>query len=161
MPIWFVLQTAHRVQVMSNQLNQPQLDQTMHMSPPSSPPAPLQYAQTPVAPQAMQPMVGVPMVPMVPMGPQYQNGVGTAGGVCGIISLCTGWVPVLGWFSGLVLGILAIALGGVGLKRVSSGVANNKGMAVCGIVCGAVGLIGWVVAFVVIASAFSTAVTMY
>jgi len=56
-----------------------------------------------------------------------QNGLAIAAMVVGIVSLTLGWVP----FGGLVLGITAIVLGIVSMKK-----THNKGMSITGIVTG-------------------------
>ncbi len=65
------------------------------------------------------------------------NGIGIAALVVGIVSLFTWWIPVLG----LVVAIVAVVLGIVGIRKASKGQATNKGMAIAGLVTGALGLI--------------------
>jgi hypothetical protein len=65
-----------------------------------------------------------------------RNGMGTAALVVGVVAL------VLALFLlGLPLGILAIVLGILGLRRASRGEATNRGMAIGGIVTGALGVL--------------------
>ncbi|MFF6834954.1 DUF4190 domain-containing protein [Streptomyces sp. NPDC012438] len=67
------------------------------------------------------------------------NGTGTAAMVLGIISVAGFCLYGLG----ALLGILALILGIVGVKKAGRGEATNRGMAVAGIVLGAIGtLIG-------------------
>jgi hypothetical protein len=66
------------------------------------------------------------------------NGVAIAAGVCGIIAVVLCWIPFVDYVS-IVLGALAIIFGIIGVRR-SDGYGSGKGMAITGIVCGAVGL---------------------
>ena len=75
-----------------------------------------------------------PSWPTVPSAPR--NGIGTAALVLGIIGLVLA-VIVLG---GLV-GIVAVILGIVGLGRVRRGEATNRGVAIGGIVTGALAIV--------------------
>ncbi len=54
--------------------------------------------------------------------------------VVGIVALLLSWIP----FLGLVLGLVALVLGIVGMKKVSRGEATNKGQAITGVVTGAI-----------------------
>jgi hypothetical protein len=79
-------------------------------------------------------------------GPVYRdgstrprNGAGVAALVTGIIALIFAIVIILAPF-GLILGIAAVILGIVGVSRVSSGVADNRGQAVTGLVTGALAI---------------------
>ena len=65
-----------------------------------------------------------------------RNGLGTAALVLGIIGIVLA-VLVLGG----VLGIVAVVLGIVALGRVRRGEANNRGVAIAGIVTGAVAVV--------------------
>jgi len=62
------------------------------------------------------------------------NGLGIAAMSCGIAGLVFMWVPVLG----LLLGIAGIVLGAMSMGACNRNEANNRGMAIAGIVCGAV-----------------------
>ncbi|MFD9244167.1 DUF4190 domain-containing protein [Streptomyces sp. NPDC059556] len=63
------------------------------------------------------------------------NGMGTASMVLGIISVAGFCL----WGLGAILGILALIFGIIGLKKAGRGEATNRGMAVAGIVLGAIG----------------------
>jgi uncharacterized protein DUF4190 len=76
---------------------------------------------------------GYPAFP--PAGPR--NGLGTAALVVAIVGLLTCWT-VLG---GVVLGITAIVLGGLGRGRAKRGEATNGGVATAGIALGALSII--------------------
>lgn len=59
--------------------------------------------------------------------------------ICGILSLLCSWVPVVGF----VLSVAAIVLGIIEVKRIGrgEGSAKGKGMALAGIILGAVGIV--------------------
>jgi membrane-bound ClpP family serine protease len=75
-----------------------------------------------------------PSWPAAPSAPR--NGIGTAALVLGVIGLVLA-VLVLGG----LLGIVAVILGIVGLGRVRRGEANNRGVAIGGIVTGALAIL--------------------
>ena len=68
-----------------------------------------------------------------------RNGMGTASLVLGVLALV---LAILVIFSPLALplGVIAVILGIIGMTRVGSGEADNRGSAVGGIVTGAVGI---------------------
>jgi hypothetical protein len=68
--------------------------------------------------------------------PAKSNGLGIAALVLGILS-----IPAAFIFVGLVFGILAIVFGIIGLRRVKARRADNKGMAIAGLVTGIIGLV--------------------
>ena len=75
-----------------------------------------------------------------------RNGMGTAALVLGIVGL------VLSFFLiGGLLGLVAVILGIVGLRRVRRGEANNRGVAIAGIVTGALAILVAVVVGVFLA----------
>lgn len=59
--------------------------------------------------------------------------------ICGILSLLCSWIPVVGF----VLSVAAIVLGIIEVKRIGrgKGSAKGKGMALAGIILGAVGIV--------------------
>lgn len=71
--------------------------------------------------------------------PQQNNGVALAAMIVGILSL----LGLLFLFPGLVLGVIALILGIVGVKKANSivGPGSRKGMAISGIVMGAIATI--------------------
>jgi len=86
------------------------------------------------------------------------NGIAIAALVVGIIAFVTGWVPILG----LLLGITAVVLGVIGLKK-----AAGKGMSIAGLVTGAIGAltslvfgIFWIIALVAAGSSIGAASTI-
>jgi hypothetical protein len=67
------------------------------------------------------------------------NGMATAGGVLGIVGFTLGWIPLIGWVFGFVLGILAIVFSSVGMARAGKlPGANGRGLAIAGLVLGIV-----------------------
>jgi len=76
-----------------------------------------------------------------PTGPK--NGLGIAALVIAIIGLITCWIPFAGLI-GIVLGIVAVAIGFPARSRVKRGEANNGGVAIAGIVLGILAIIGGV-----------------
>ncbi len=68
----------------------------------------------------------------------------------GILALVSCWTVI----GGVVLGIVAIVLGVLGRSRAKRGQASNGGMAVAGIVTGALGLLASVAIGVVVGVAF-------
>jgi hypothetical protein len=77
-------------------------------------------------------------VPGYPMGqnPTSANALGIVSLVLGILSIPLGCCS----FFGLVLPIPAIVCGVLGIRKASQGQANNKGLAIAGLICGCVGL---------------------
>ena len=72
-------------------------------------------------------------------GPQQSNGMATAALTCGIIGTLVAWIPFV-VVVGIVLGILALVFGVKGLRR-SAIVGSGRGLAIAGIVTGAVTLL--------------------
>jgi len=87
-----------------------------------------QYQQ----PQYQQPQYQQPQYQQP--GTQPANGMAAASLVCGILSIFL--VP-------LVFGILGLALGGAAKSK-----GNRGGMATGGIVCGIIGIVGWIIMLV-------------
>lgn len=85
--------------------------------------------------------------------PAPKNGVGIAALVIGILALLSGFFLIGG-----LLGLVAIVLGVIGSRRAKRGLATNRGMAITGIVLGALGVVGAVVA-IAIGSFFATRVS--
>jgi hypothetical protein len=75
--------------------------------------------------------------------PQPQNGTGTAAMVLGILSLA---VPYIGF----ICGILAIVFGKQGMNRADARLANNRGQAKAGFICGIVSICLYAAFFLVI-----------
>lgn len=67
------------------------------------------------------------------------NGLATAGFVLGLLGLLGSWIPVLN-ILGILLGVLGVVLAGVGLAK-SKKANAGKGLAIAGIVLGAVAVI--------------------
>ncbi|GAA4248536.1 DUF4190 domain-containing protein [Dactylosporangium darangshiense] len=89
-------------------------------------------------------------------GAQPQNTLGLVGMILGIAA-----IPLLCCFSiGLPLGIAAVVVSYLGLNKVKQGVANNRGQAMAGIICGGVAVGLWLI--ILIASlAFNLSVGSY
>ncbi|GAA1508046.1 hypothetical protein GCM10009827_022800 [Dactylosporangium maewongense] len=67
---------------------------------------------------------------------QPQNTLGLVSMILGIVS-----IPFACCYIGLLLGAAAIVLGYLGQQKVKQGLANNGGMALAGIITGAVGVV--------------------
>jgi hypothetical protein len=129
--------------------------------PPSQPYAPPPYAAPPgwqptAAPPAAPPPYGAPPAYGAagwPAGyhgyaqpvPQSTNGLAIAALVC---SIALGWFPYVGAVLGLVFGI-------IGLRQCRSTGARGHGIAIAGIVIGAVGIVGWTLIFALVAAVHS------
>jgi hypothetical protein len=99
----------------------------MDPNPPSDPPA-----STP------------PPMPTVPPQAPRTNGIAVASLVCGILAVLLFFTVVFP----IILGILALIFGAVGIGNANKG-AGGKGMAIAGLICGAVGIAA-MIAFVAI-----------
>jgi hypothetical protein len=95
---------------------------------------------------------GYPQYPGAPAGPAYpgapgygwplmqpppSNGMGTAALVLGIIAVVLFIVSPLA----ILLGILAVIFGLIGRAKARRGEATNSGVALAGVICGAVGIV--------------------
>jgi hypothetical protein len=81
------------------------------------------------------------------------NGIGTAGFVTGLLGLVLFWVPIVG----LVLGLLGVVLGGVGISQGRRRGAPT-GLAVGGVVLGALAIVLFLVVAVMLVPASSSSV---
>jgi hypothetical protein len=99
--------------------------------PPPPPPPPDNWQP---APQGQQPP-GLP-----PQPAQQSNGVAIAALVCGIVALVLCWIPVINLLS-IALGLVAVILGIVGLRKARDPGVGGNGLAVGGLVTGVVGLL--------------------
>lgn len=97
------------------------------------------------------PPYGSPQFGMAPVPAGNRNGLGTASLVLGILSLVTWFL-----FIGGLFGIVAVVLGALGRGRAKRGEANNGGMALAGLITGAVGILLTVLVIVGVAALFST-----
>lgn len=70
-------------------------------------------------------------------GAAPRNGLGIAALVLGLLALFSSWTVV----GGILFGLLAIVLGIIGRGRAKRGEANNGGLALAGIILGALGLL--------------------
>lgn len=103
----------------------------------------------PYAPHYPQPGHGFPPPDTAP-----QNGAGTAGFVIGLLGLLFSFIPVIGVIAWPLV-VLGLVLAGIGLSRARARRATNKGLAVAGLVCSAIGLL----MCVLYTAAFSAAVS--
>lgn len=86
---------------------------------------------------------GYPPPPM-PYGDYYQSAPAAPKNGLGIAALVVAVIALLGSFSivgGILGGIVAVILGVIGRSRVKSGEANNGGVALAGIILGAIAII--------------------
>lgn len=95
----------------------------------------------------------MPPEPAAPAPAQRRNGFGTAGFVLGLVGLIFAFIPVIGVVA-WPLTILGLIFALIGTVRATRGKADNKGIAISGLVLSAVGLI----ICIVWAAAFSHAV---
>ncbi len=122
--------------------------------PPVSGPPPEAYPQSPQYPPA-----GYSVPPMMPTPIAGQsNTLGLLSMIFGIIS-----IPLLFCcYIGIPLGIAAIVLGILGVSKANRGEANNKGMAIAGLVTGAATIAILVVIIILyVAIGFSSVPTTY
>lgn len=80
-----------------------------------------------------------------------RNGFGITALVLGILAIVLSWSAV----GGIIFGVLAIIFAILGIRRASQGVANNKGMAISGLVTGIVGLVIGIIVAVAVGSFLS------
>lgn len=114
---------------------------------PAGPPPPA-YGTPPGFPP---PAYGQQQFGMPPVPAGNRNGLGTAALVLGILSLVTWFL-----FIGGLFGIVAVVLGFLGRGRAKRREASNGGMALAGIVTGAVGILLTALVIVGVAALFST-----
>ncbi|GAA2964193.1 DUF4190 domain-containing protein [Actinokineospora diospyrosa] len=113
---------------------------------PVAPPPQAYAGQQPYGAQQFAPMPQ--QVVVAQYGPAPQNGPGTGGFVTGLLGLIFVWVP----FVGLILAIIGVALSGVGIAKANRGEANNKGLAIAGLTCGAIALATWILLLIAVSS---------
>jgi len=94
--------------------------------------------------------------PGLPYGHPYYapppvNGVGTAGGIVGIIGLVLFWFPYVGLLSGLA----GVICGGFGLERANRMGGAAKGMAITGVICGGIAVLLNVIVILAIIGTFN------
>jgi uncharacterized iron-regulated membrane protein len=97
----------------------------------------------PRRPQVPQPGYGQPSQPLrpqVPPSPPPRNGLGTAGLVLGIVGLVFAFIPIVGVIAWPLV-IIGLILGVLGVLRANRGQATNRGGAIAGVACSALGLV--------------------
>jgi hypothetical protein len=126
----------------AEQYGQPQ--QPYGQQPPQQPygqPPPQQPYGQPTQPGGYgTPVPGYPAAPGSPYGtppPQQNNTIGLLAMIFGIVGIPAACCAFLGF----LLGAAGIVLGVLGMKRVSEGTASNRGMALAGVICGAVAVV--------------------
>lgn len=97
-------------------------------------------AGTPVHPRSYVPGSNVPAVPVSPTGraPSGRADNGSIPAIALFLGVVSIPAPLIGMPSG-ILGAMAILMGVLSLRRTQRG-ARGRGMAIAGLVCGAVGL---------------------
>ena len=123
--------------------------------PPGPPPPPPPGAYPPPGQQWAPPGYGQQPWQQSPYGgtplgaqrPKMENGLGVAALVLGILAVLSGWIIVGG-----VLGILAVIFGIIGIRKANRGRADNKGMAIGGLVTGLIGIAISIFVVVVVAT---------
>jgi hypothetical protein len=100
-----------------------------------------------------------------PAGPGYyppppppQNGFGTAGFVLGLLGLLFSFIPLIGIIAWPLV-LLGLVFAWVGLSRVRSGRANNRGLTIAGLVCALIGLVMCILYAAVFTAAVSSTPT--
>jgi hypothetical protein len=73
--------------------------------------------------------------------PQQNNTLGLVGMILGIVSIPLFCCP----FGGFFAGVAGIVLGILGMKKAGTGEAGNRGQALAGVICGAVGIVASIV----------------
>jgi len=77
-------------------------------------------------------------VPGAPAATGQSNTLGLLSMIFGIVSIPLAFCCL---YIGIPLGIAAVITGFLGLNKVKEGLANNKGMAMAGLICGAAGVV--------------------
>jgi serine/threonine-protein kinase len=113
-----------------------------------APPYPVSPGPPPGPPPGYSPPAGYPPPAypgsgyQAPPGPgavpQSQNVLGLLGMIFGIVAIAFAFCCVL---LAVPLGGAGIVLGGLGMKKAADGLASNRGMALAGVICGAVGVL--------------------
>lgn len=102
------------------------------------PDRPSERGQNPEGTPQTAPPYSYPGYPPPPK--QLKNGLGIASLVIAIVGLLSVWVPIVNIVS-IVLGVVALVIGFVGRGRAKRGAADNGGVAIAGIVLGALAII--------------------
>lgn len=101
----------------------------MQPGPPTPPPGPDQpFGAPPPGPPPPYPAVPPP-------GQSPQNTIGLLGMIFGIVGLV---LALCCAYAGAATGITGVVLGILGMRKVTEGTATNRGMALAGIICGAI-----------------------
>ncbi|MEU9865761.1 DUF4190 domain-containing protein [Streptomyces sp. NPDC047971] len=98
------------------------------------------------------PPTGMPGMPPQPPFQQPRNGLGVAGLVVGIVGVLFAVIPFFFWL-GAILGILGLIFGIIGHGRARKGEATNKGVALSGLILGAIAIVLSVVSLIITVTA--------
>lgn len=135
----------------------PAAPQAPQYAPPPAPEAP-QYAPpapmgTPV-PQFTNPTPPPPAPPAPPYGQQGyvqpQPGAAAAGAPTNTMAIISMISSIVGLFTFGILCLLGVILGHISLGQIKRKNEGGKGMAVAGLIVGYIGLVGWVIALILI-----------
>jgi hypothetical protein len=97
-----------------------------------------------------QPQFYPPQQPM--FVPPPQNGLGTAGFVLGLLGFLFSPIPIVGVIAWPLV-ILGVTFSAVGVGKANKGEANNRGLAVAGVVLSILGLVICVLWVAILAAA--------
>lgn len=114
--------------------------------------APPQYGTPPYPPAGGYPGGGYAVPGMPPGQAGASNTQGLLAMIFGIASIPLG---VCCGILGMGLGVAAVVLGNIGLSKARQGAATNRGMALAGMICGAVGLALWLIITIVLLATHS------
>ncbi|WP_329121244.1 DUF4190 domain-containing protein [Streptomyces sp. NBC_01353] len=98
------------------------------------------------------PPAGMPGMPPQPPFQQPRNGLGVTALVLGIVGLLFAIFPFSFWLGG-ILGVLALIFGIIGHSRGRKGEATNTGMALTGLILGALSIVVSIVWLIVVVTA--------
>ena len=121
----------------------------MAAQPPQPPPG--NYPQQPGGPPGYPPVYGAQQPFYVPQS----NGIAVAAGIVGIVSAVVGLIPFFG-FVAIFSGVVAIILGIIGLQRANRMGGTSRGMAITGIITGAVAIVVPILFGILIFSYYAT-----
>jgi hypothetical protein len=84
-------------------------------------------------------------------GPPAGNGIALAGFIVALVGLVLCWVAIVGWAI-CAVGVILSAIGWSGAKKAGG---RNKGLAIAGVICGALGIVIGVLVFVLVMASFT------
>lgn len=134
--------------------NDPNLQQPMAPETPAAP----QYTTPPAAPAAPEynaPPVAPPAAPPAApytAAPQYGQAPAQKTNVMAIVSMIS---SIIGLFTFGILCLLGVILGHISMSQIKRTNEGGKGMAITGLIVGYIGLIGWVIALIIMVITFA------